>query len=432
MKKVRHKVCPTNKTIITFLVAPKIQGSVSTQAPKKYKTRTKEFGGEIFVLRPEAVQKYSQREKTEIKNGILIIQGKTEFSDPITLYTVERKKERHRGTSPIKLIPFLVSPKILVRGLIADLLPTLKGCCKLLRNVNLSLLGLKHGAGKIRSDRTVCAKTAGHSLPGGEGAAGCKCVYLDTLLSAHYVERADGCSLGGNVCDITGLTEGSVEGVLHDGHGVKSYDLSGLVEPLLDVAGADELRNGINKCHVACPSGRGGSDVRAGALSDIVDDLGVILDVSVGGEMNILHRHTKLLIDLVVEILDHRVSEACLVGDRSDVAVLISPLVLCNEVNLGAVNLEVVDKLCKGDVGVGLRVTEDHSKALACLGSCLKSGEEGGNKHGVRVHHNLNLELGMPPSLSLLKVLAAEATNVLAYLLILEGHEFVRLENPSP
>ena len=34
---------------IPFLVTPKIQGSVSTQVPKKYKTRTKEFGGEIFA-----------------------------------------------------------------------------------------------------------------------------------------------------------------------------------------------------------------------------------------------------------------------------------------------------------------------------------------------------------------------------------------------
>jgi hypothetical protein len=34
----------------------------------------------------------------------------------------------------------------------------------------------------------------------------------------------------------------------------------------------------------------------------------------------------------------------------------------------------------------------------------------------------------MPPSLSLLKVLAAEATNVVTNSLVLEGHEFVRLE----
>ena len=67
--------------------------------------------------------------------------------------------------------------------------------------------------------------------------------------------------------------------------------------------------------------------------------------------MNVLHRHTKALVDLVVEILDHRVSEACLVGDGSDVTVLVCPLVLCYKVNLGAINLEVVDKLCQGNSG---------------------------------------------------------------------------------
>ena len=125
--------------------------------------------------------------------------------------------------------------------LITNLFPTLEGSSKLFRDVYLSLLGLKHGRGEIRSDRTVRAKTRGHSLPRGEGAAGCKCVNLDTLFSAHYVKRTDGCSAGRNVSDVTGLTEGTVEGVLHDGHGVKLNDLCGLVEPLRYVEALPEL-----------------------------------------------------------------------------------------------------------------------------------------------------------------------------------------------
>ena len=45
----------------------------------------------------------------------------------------------------------------------------------------------------------MCAKTAGHSLPGGEGTAGCKGVNLNSLLCSHNVERADGSGAGGNV-----------------------------------------------------------------------------------------------------------------------------------------------------------------------------------------------------------------------------------------
>ncbi len=312
--------------------------------------------------------------------------------------------------------------------LISNLFPALEGSSKLFGNVDLSLLRLEHRGGKVRSDRTVCAETAGHSLPRREGTAGSKCVNLDSFLCSHYVERTNGSRARRNVSNVTGLTEGSVKGVLHDGHGVKLNDLCGLIKPFLDVTGADELGNRINECHVACPTGRGGCNISTGSLGDIVDDLGIILDVSVSGEVYVLHGHTKLLIDLVVEVLDHGVSEACLVGDGSDVSVFVSPLVLCNKVNLRAINTEVVDKLCKRNVGVGLGVSEDHSEGLSCLGSRLKTGEEGSYENGMGVHHNLYVKFGVPPSFSLFEILAAEATNVFADCFVLEGNKLMGLE----
>jgi hypothetical protein len=97
-------------------------------------------------------------------------------------------------------------------------------------------------------------------------------------------------------------------------------------------------------------------------------------------------------------------------------------------VNLGAVNLEIVDKLSERNVGVGLGVAKNHGEASSLLTCFLETGEEGGNENGMGVHHNLYFELGVPPGLSLFEILAAEATNVITNRLVLEGHEFVRLK----
>ena len=174
---------------------------------------------------------------------------------------------------------------------------------------------------------------------------------------------------------------------------------------------------------MAGPAGRGGDDVRA-ALGDVVDDLGVVVDVGVGGIVDVLHGHAQLGIDLHDQILDHGVNEACLVGLWSDVAVLISPLVLGEDMHLGAIHLEVVDELCQGDVGIRLRVAQNHSEGLAGLGCGLQTGKQGGNQNGMGVHHNLNIELGMPPGLTVLQFLAAHLADALADLTILKGDKF--------
>ena len=49
--------------------------------------------------------------------------------------------------------------------LVSNLFPALKGSSDLVADVDLSLLGLEHGAGYEGSYGTVCDKTAGHSLP---------------------------------------------------------------------------------------------------------------------------------------------------------------------------------------------------------------------------------------------------------------------------
>ena len=327
------------------------------------------------------------------------------------------------GTADGFFMLFLVFVWILV----SNLLPALKGSSDLVADVDLSLLGLEHGARYKRSNGTVCNETAGHSLPGGECAVGEKCVNLNSLLSTHYVDRTDGCSLGGNVCNVTRLTEASVEGVLHNGHRMEGDDLCGLVEPLVDVAASHKLGNRINECNVSCPSGRGRDDVSA-ALGDIVDYLGVIVDVCVCGVVNVREGHTELRIDLIYEVLEHRVNEACLVSLGSDVAVLVSPLVLCEDMYLGAVNLEVVDKLCERDIGIGLGVAEDHCEGSACLACFLEASEEGRDENGVGVHHYLDLKLGVPPCLSLFKILARKLAYSVAYLFILEGYELCSVE----
>lgn len=49
--------------------------------------------------------------------------------------------------------------------LISDLLPALKRSSQLFADIDLSFLGLKHGAGEVGGDGAVSAKAGGHSLP---------------------------------------------------------------------------------------------------------------------------------------------------------------------------------------------------------------------------------------------------------------------------
>ena len=47
-----------------------------------------------------------------------------------------------------------------------------------------------------------------------------------------------------NVCDIVRLTAGTVQGVLHNGHGAQLDDLSGLVQPLFAFVATNEIADG--------------------------------------------------------------------------------------------------------------------------------------------------------------------------------------------
>ena len=265
-------------------------------------------------------------------------------------------------------------------------------------------------------------QAGGHPLPGGEGAVGQQCMDFNTLLGAHHIQRADGGSLGGHIGNVTGLAEAAVERILHDSHGVKLDDLSGLIQPLLDVTAAHELGDGIYKGHMACPTGRGGDDIST-AFGNIVDDLGVIGDILIGGIVDIGHGHTQLGVDLHDQILDHGVDETGFIGLGGNVAVLVCPLILGKNMYLGAIHLEVVDQLRQGDVGIGLRIAQDHGEGLTCFRGSLQPGKQSGNQHGMGVHHHLDIKLRMPPGLPLLQFLAAELTDTLADLPVLKGHE---------
>ena len=76
-----------------------------------------------------------------------------------------------------------------------------------------------------------------------------------------------------------------------------------------------------------------------------------------------------------------------------------------------------------GLIGKITKVTKNHSEALSCFACCFKACEEGGNENGMGVHHNLYVELRMPPILALLQILAADLTDALTDLTVTEGHE---------
>ena len=243
---------------------------------------------------------------------------------------------------------------------------------------------------------------------------------LDALLGALDVDGADGRGAGRDAGDVAGLTEHAVQGVLGDGQGMQG-DQTGLqIEPLLDVV-TDELGHGVDKRRVAGPAGAGGDDVGA-ALGDVVDDLGIAVDVLVGGVVDVLQRHTQLGVDLIDEVLQHGVSETGLIGLGGDVALIVGPLVLGEHEHLGAVDLEVVDQLSQGDVGLRLGVAQDHGEGATGLGGGLQAGEQGGDQHGMGVHHDLDVKVGMPPRLALLQLGTGQLAHALALLAVLEGN----------
>ena len=75
-----------------------------------------------------------------------------------------RKTTKATAFAVALVVAFLIK-KVSCEILISNFFPAFEWSCKFFTDINLSLLCLKHCAGEVRCDRTMCAKTAGHSLP---------------------------------------------------------------------------------------------------------------------------------------------------------------------------------------------------------------------------------------------------------------------------
>ena len=80
-------------------------------------------------------------------------------------------------------------------------------------------------------------QTGGHSLPRGEGVVGQKCMNFNTLSCILNIDRADGCSLRRNACNVTGLAEYTVQRVLCNGQGMQGDNACFHIEPLINIIG---------------------------------------------------------------------------------------------------------------------------------------------------------------------------------------------------
>ena len=125
------------------------------------------------------------------------------------------------------------------------------------------------------------------------------------------------------------------------------------------------LHTGIDKCGVAGPTGCGVNHVCA-ALANFLNDGGVniIALVFIGKDMPMLHIGTQILTDVAIEVGTEGVTQACTIGQRSHIAVLVAPFVHSEHITVTAADIVAVDHFRNRLVGTGPLVGENSGQML--------------------------------------------------------------------
>ena len=111
--------------------------------------------------------------------------------------------------------------------------------------------------------------------------------------------------------------------------------------------------------------------------------------------------------------------KAGLIGFGGDIALVVGPFIHSEDMYLFAVHLEIVDKLCQGDVGFWLRVAQNQGDLSVVLRGLLNPRKQGCNQNRVGIHHHFDLKIRVGV---LFQVLTADFAKPFADLSVLKGH----------
>ena len=127
----------------------------------------------------------------------------------------------------------------------------------------------------------------------------------------------------------------------------------------------------------------------------------------------VINGRTQILTDAAVEMIHKGIAQACAVGQRSNIAVLVSPLVHSESVNITGGDVKLVEHVGNGGVSAGPLVGADHGERLI-----LQVGHQNAVEHILHhvqsgVDNNLNRETVL---VGVLHVLAFDVTDTLQFL----------------
>ena len=144
---------------------------------------------------------------------------------------------------------------------------------------------------------------------------------------------------------------------------------------------------------MAGPAGCGIDHIHTTA-GDVLDHLGVNIGalVLVGMDMPMIHGRTQILTDAAVEMVDKGVTQACAIGQRCHITVLVGPFVHSEGVDIPGGHIELIEHIGNGAICAGPLVGADHRE-----GGIVDIGHQNAVEHILHhmqsgVHNHLHGE----------------------------------------
>ena len=141
--------------------------------------------------------------------------------------------------------------------------------------------------------------------------------------------------------------------------------------------------------------------------------------------MDVVKRHSQILADRAVEILELRICKTGLISRGCDIAVVVSPLVHGEYIDVAAVDVVEVDDLRNRAVDDGTGIREDHYDFLVEYIGALNASNHIADPYSAGVINDVNTEVGIGMTCHLL---TGDVTASLEHLFVFVRNEIRRLE----
>ena len=148
----------------------------------------------------------------------------------------------------------------------------------------------------------------------------------------------------------------------------------------------------VDRAKAAGPAHGGVAHICAALGSD---QIGVGVGILLGPEVDVLHGHTQICIEALVEVAHEVTGAAVGALPGSDLALLIGELVGKEHMDLLAGDTELIEILHHGHEHGGLRGGDDHDELFVLHGGRLQSVEHVGSEIVVDIDDDLHLEIGI-------------------------------------